>query len=654
MQHTPTTDDNENLNLQVDILKSNANLHVQKIGGKEISVVGIENAEQYEFVVEIQLRHIDQCDKLDDKIQLTYKLFDEQKLELTKSTEDGHFHINQTIPIQFKSSLSDLIIYFRNIFSLPIVLAAHNDEIRGKLGLFLVKEKKYYRTNEFISNVYLVYTIKILLSIHRKCQFPKKSISIISLRIISGSTHLNFGDSLSTLPASVQSFQEIFSATDLTYQFESFSSIKSATGGDGSDETEPNVHYTFSLKLIPYNRDKAASPTSLLLPYTTLQSASFNKITSASVSPRGHEEQMNEKEINNVEITTEKASGEVPSAIPKTFAYTLSLLDCSFNKRPFPGIWQLSLQHPGADSTVVVRNLEISDIVIDQISFEDMHLRLCFTSHSDQLFDLIKSKPCLLTLKGPRGVHASAELDNHNILTQEKTKGIVLLENEQNEQVAMAHISVETEELGLNFNTDAALKARQLQKQQLPSHGYIDEDLAYKMIEELEEWKFSQQKVFLVELKRREIEHLTQLSNEWQRKRREQELKLQKKMEHCDRLTQTLEEAHNMFKERNRSDIEYEHTLLKTKSDLERCYAKKIDSLNGTILQMEKENFIRQKNDELILKEVEAERDQLKMECKKLKAKVKTLERDVRIGNNTDENTQEQINELKDYVVSLR
>lgn len=311
-----------------------------------------------------------------------------------------------------------------------------------------------------------------------------------------------------------------------------------------------------------------------------------------------------------------------------------------------------SLQHPSADSSLVIRNLEISDIVIDQISFEEMHLRLCFTTQPEQLFDLIKSEPCLLTLKGPRGVHASAELDNHNILTQEKTKGIVLLENEQNEQIAMAHISVQTEELGLNFNTDATIKARQQQKREQPPSGFLDEDLAYKMIEELEEWKQAQRKEFLIELKRHEIAHLTQLSNEFQRKRREQELKLQKKMEHCDRLTQTLEEAHNMFKERHRSDIEYEQTLLKTKSDLERCYAKKIDSLNGKILQMEKENFIKQKNDERILKDVEIERDQLRNENKMLKAKIKTLEKEVKTGSNTDESTQEQINELKEYVVS--
>lgn len=310
------------------------------------------------------------------------------------------------------------------------------------------------------------------------------------------------------------------------------------------------------------------------------------------------------------------------------------------------------MQHPAADSSLVIRNLEISDIVIDQISFEDMHLRLCFTARPDQLFELIKSKPCVLTLKGPRGIHASAELDNHNILAQEKTKGIVLLESEQSEQIAMAHISVQTEELGLNFNTDATLIKRQKQKNQQLTNVFPDENLAYRMIEELEEWKQVQRQEFMAELKRHEIAHLTSLSNEWQRKRLEQELKLQKKMDHCDRLTHTLEEAHNMFKERNRNDIEYEQTLLKTKSDLERCYAKKIDSLNGKILQMEKECFIKQKNDERILKEIELERDQLKSENKKLKAKIKLLEKEVQIGSRTDGGTQEQINELKEYVVS--
>lgn len=398
-----------------------------------------------------------------------------------------------------------------------------------------------------------------------------------------------------------------------------------------------------------------------MLPMTMLQSNGFNKYQSTL-----------EDIIGNV-IDDKPAEIESPPhgqdlVLPRTFAYTLTLLDCSFNKRPFTGIWQLryvapiqlpiyfskqfqsnsSLQHPAADTPLTIRNLEINDIPVDQISFEDMHLRLCFTTRPDELFQTIKAHPCILVLKGPRSVHASAELNNHNILAQEKIKGIVLLENEQNEQVAMAHISVEVEELGINFNIEDKLKAK---RKRQPIQSYIDEEFAFKMIEELEEWKAAQQKEFAAELKRKEIAHLTLLSNEWQRKRRDEEGKLHRKMEHCDRLTSTLEEAHTMFKERNRTDEEYEKTLMKTKLELERCYARKIDTLNGKVLQMEREQFMRLKSDEKLFKDVECECERLRLENNKLRTRIQLLERENRMGKEAHANTQEHINELKDYVV---
>lgn len=155
-----------------------------------------------------------------------------------------------------------------------------------------------------------------------------------------GSTNLTFGDSLSTLPASVESFQEIFSAKDLTYQYDSYSTIIFPI--NETEERETNIHYSFSLKLNPYGSEKPASPTSLLLPYTTLQSESFNRITSTSATPPNPQpDYMHDKENINLENINEKYISDMPANIPKTFAYTLSLLDCSFNKRPFPGIWQL-------------------------------------------------------------------------------------------------------------------------------------------------------------------------------------------------------------------------------------------------------------------------------------------------------------------------
>lgn len=114
-----------------DILKSNSNLHIQKTAEKEINIVGIENGGQHLFIVDICLHHIDKCEHLDEKIDLVYKLFDEHKLELIKNPDDGQFHIEQNISIKFKSALSDLVIYFRNIFTLPIHLTSQNGNMKG-------------------------------------------------------------------------------------------------------------------------------------------------------------------------------------------------------------------------------------------------------------------------------------------------------------------------------------------------------------------------------------------------------------------------------------------------------------------------------------------------------------------------------------------
>lgn len=286
MQHKLSIDLPEDAPFQVDILKSNSNLHVQKTGDNEINIVGIENNEQHEFLVEITLRHIDQCDHLDENIDLIYMLFDEHKLELNKNSENGQFPIDQTLSITFKSALSDLISYFRHIFSLPIVLATQNTNIKGL-------------------------------------------------------TILTFGDSLSTLPTSVESFHEIFGANNLQYQFDTYASIMFTM--NENDDKESNIHYGFSLKLLPLSKDRPASTTSLLLPHTTLQSTSFNKISSAPATASAQAEPAIDKETGDLVDKNEESGDDATTAagIPKTFAYTLSLLDCTFNKRPFPGIWQL-------------------------------------------------------------------------------------------------------------------------------------------------------------------------------------------------------------------------------------------------------------------------------------------------------------------------
>lgn len=131
VQDEPAANDGENTEFDVNILRSDANLQIQKIGDNEISIGGIENIEQHEFEVIINLQNIDKCDHLDEKAQLIYMFFDKHKVELTKNSEDNQFHADQTISMKLKSSLNDLILYFRNIFSLPIILALHQNDVKG-------------------------------------------------------------------------------------------------------------------------------------------------------------------------------------------------------------------------------------------------------------------------------------------------------------------------------------------------------------------------------------------------------------------------------------------------------------------------------------------------------------------------------------------
>lgn len=46
------------------------------------------------------------------------------------------------------------------------------------------------------------------------------------------------------------------------------------------------------------------------------------------------------------------------------------------------------------------------------------HIELYFTADAQHINDLIESEPCVLTVKGPRGALATAEIDNAVLLAQ--------------------------------------------------------------------------------------------------------------------------------------------------------------------------------------------------------------------------------------------
>lgn len=123
------------------------------------------------------------------------------------------------------------------------------------------------------------------------------------------------------------------------------------------------------------------------------------------------------------------------------------------------------------------------------------------------------------------------------------------MENESADKVAMVQASADLTDLGANLNAQQRkfaqfLRPKTSNRQQQP---HLDEELAYKIVEELEDWKTQQQEIFLVDLKRREINHLARLTAEWTRRRTDLESALTHKLEQCTLLTSALEIAnHNI------------------------------------------------------------------------------------------------------------
>lgn len=103
------------------------------MSNNEISIVGIENTEQNDFIVEICLKSIEPSSECsENELKIVYTLFDKHNTTAHKSTENNkHFLIDETISIKIKSSLSDLIAYFRKIFNLPVELLAA-DKLLGE------------------------------------------------------------------------------------------------------------------------------------------------------------------------------------------------------------------------------------------------------------------------------------------------------------------------------------------------------------------------------------------------------------------------------------------------------------------------------------------------------------------------------------------
>ena len=305
--------------------------------------------------------------------------------------------------------------------------------------------------------------------------------------------------------------------------------------------------------------------------------------------------------------------------MPHIFSYNLIIQSISLQQSPKPGIYQFSFHHERSQTLKTIISRDLKDFNEDDsktITFEPpLELRLFFISNPDGIVSLIQSSDsCKLCVNGPKGIQTKALLDCKTLMARYKqaSSGLILLENQHKEKVAMANVSVRIDDLGINYNVQQQWMNETQTNEDTGKTVLLDEDLAYKMIEDLEKWKSHEYETFLESLKEKESLYLSKLKHEWILKRCTMEQELVSKLEKYTNLTAALEEAQSCLKEKGSQYFQQEKLILKMKTDLEKSY-------NGQLLAMKErarrlEEDLTQKFSMEELKYAEMEMEKLKFQ----------------------------------------
>lgn len=506
-----------------NMLYSQQGVYVKLLQEGQYIQIGDSTRDSHLFMCNITLKNLHGVEEsADGNFHLKYTLLGspcEDRL-LTATDSTGTYSIQENISIRFRSSLPMLREYFSKIFYIP-------------------------------------------------CEVFRDATTIGTIRLSMAHSY----------PTTI-TMKELMEAAKNSYKAQRVCRLERP--GEGTEATT-SIEYEFTLKLILTEAERFVAEAAATTTSTETNEATYseevpvvvdepttNKPTTeddkehnvADDPPNQCEESTEllntwEREYNDSRPTTQRPPQPPPPprSVPHSFSYTLKLLEIDFNQSPEPGIWQLSLHHPKAHTPITLINITLVPPKCNgKVSIENVEIVLYFSAEVQYVHDIIASEPCQLQIRGPRGAYATAEIDNVSLLAQQQTPGIILMENECNEKVAMAKGCVRLQDMGTNFNCQQRKFARPAigggASTSAATRCVLDEDLAYKMVEELEEWKGQQQELFVIDLKKREIEHLAHLTTEWRRRRTELEQKLTHKLDQCNLLTTALEEASQTVKVR--------------------------------------------------------------------------------------------------------
>lgn len=276
------------------------------------------------------------------------------------------------------------------------------------------------------------------------------------------------------------------------------------------------------------------------------------------------------------------------SELLRLFSFNIRIKSVKLNRKPPRGVYQISFFHEKADMPRTFLNREITDEdCLDEekvINLNDYELKLYFTAHAENIMDVIKTTSvCTLCFRGPQNTHAKCELDCKSLLNS-SAYGNVLLKNQNETVIGIAQVFVFLEDLGPSFDAkiiktnsqhflhDETSSANFNKIQEEQKVQLFDESLAYKMVEELEQWKLKEEELFLQELRNKEKSFMEQLNHRWLEKKDKYERELVEKTDKISTMSKTLEEAQEFIAMQNQNQVKSTEDIQKVKRELEQAY----------------------------------------------------------------------------------
>ncbi|XP_014217743.2 centrosomal protein of 120 kDa [Copidosoma floridanum] len=375
---------------------------------------------------------------------------------------------------------------------------------------------------------------------------------------------------------------------------------KESKGDYKKDENEESPSLNLNIKLLLMESKESANDKNILLPNSSQTQFTVNdhhlhnsqeqtKNPSVSVTSNrlpyisssdnviGHNQQNVHGKKHSVEVTN----------IYRNFCLNLIVKSITFNYSK-PDIKKIEFRFYTTRGDVIAKASVEAPIEAEKtIELQDVKCNLHFVSTSDKIEEVLstfapKINICDCT-SDERKCLAQIAFDAKKLFDQQKpecqyTK--VLRDCNLQNEIGFMEIFACLEDCTISV----------LKKTHEETSGTMfNNDLAYKIIDELETWKERQKELFRDELRKKEEAHLTLLNEEWQRRRQCLESKVALNIQQCKVLADNLSKTIEDLRKRKIQSFERETKLIQTNEELQWKHERKLRQLQDALDKMQAE-----------------------------------------------------------------